>query len=290
MLPMDLSQTKPVNSPDRHNHKAVIAFSVLLIAFCTAYYPVFRSLIKTWYASDDASHGFLIIPAALYIVWRNRSRLSELPIVPSWWGMLLVVISLTLYLFAKLAGIATLSPLSLILTIAGSILFLGGYRFLVALLFPIALLLLMIPIPSQIYSALTLPLQLIVSKVSAITTTLIGIPVYLEGNVINLPNYTFEVVQACSGLRSIMSLFTLAALYGYFTLSSPLLRTFLFVLALPIAVLVNIARISVMVIAYYYFNFNLTSEPIHTWYGMAIFGLSFILFLLTQKVLSKWDK
>jgi exosortase len=200
------------------------------------------------------------------------------------------LLSLLLYLFAKLAGITSVPPLALILTIASSVLFLFGYRIFVVLAFPLAILLLMIPIPAQIYSSMTLPLQLIVSKISTAVTSMMGIPVYREGNVIILQNFAFEVVQACSGLRSIMSLFTLAALYGYFTLSSSLLRSILFVMTLPIAILVNIVRIGVMIIAYHYFSFDLTSGAIHTLYGLAIFGLSFILFLLTQKVLSKWDK
>jgi exosortase len=261
-----------------------------VISFLFAYYPVWLGLIQVWSSSDDASHGFLIVPAAVYIVWHQRAKLGTIPISPSWWGLPVVLLSQVLYLFAKLAGISSISPLALIITIAGVVHFLYGWRMVRAVLFPISLLLLMIPIPTQIYSAVTLPLQLIVTKISTAATSMIGIPVYREGNVIHLSDYTFEVVQACSGLRSIMSLFTLAALYGYFSLTSTFLRSVLFVLALPIAILVNIVRIAVMILSYHFLHFNLTLEPVHTWYGMAIFGLSFLLFLFTQKVLAIWDK
>lgn len=263
---------------------------MLVIVFVTAYYPVLSGLVRTWHQSEDASHGFFIIPIALYIVWRDREVLREMKRSPSLWGLGVVIVSLLCYILSRLAQVVTISSITLIFTLAGMVIFLFGFPIFRRVLFAIVLLFLMIPVPSQIYSSMTMPLQLIVSTVATEITSLLGVTVFREGNVIQLPERTFEVVQACSGLRSIMTLLTLGAIYGYFTLESQLLRGILFVSALPIAIAVNVIRIVVMVLAAHFANFDLTAEPIHTWYGLAIFGLAFFIFLLVQKLLSFFER
>lgn len=117
-----------------------------------------------------------------------------------------------------------------------------------------------------------------------------GVPVYREGNVIHLPNRTMQVVQACSGLRSMISLLTLSAILGYFTLKSNLLRTVLFVSGVPAAIFVNIIRVLLLVAAFYYLNYDLTAGNIHTVFGMTIFILALLLIIIIKQVLSIWDK
>jgi exosortase len=121
-------------------------------------------------------------------------------------------------------------------------------------------------------------------------SNLFGLPVYREGNVIHLPDRTLQVVQACSGLRSMISLLTLSAIFGYLTLKSNLLRTILFFSGIPAAILVNIIRVVLMVVAFYYFNYNLTTGTTHTIFGIIIFALALIFIAITKRVLSLWDK
>jgi exosortase len=168
--------------------------------------------------------------------------------------------------------------------------YLFGFRFTKEISFPLCFLLFMIPVPSQIFSALTIPLQLIVSKISVGIASTAGIPILREGNVIFLPGHTLEVVQACSGLRSMMSLLMLSAVYGYFLLSSVLARSILIGLSVPTAILVNIFRVTATVFAYHFMDFDLAAGTAHTVFGVIIFVLALILIALFQKALTMWDQ
>jgi len=157
------------------------------------------------------------------------------------------------------------------------------------LLFPLFLLLFMIPVPAQIYSKFTIPLQLFVSKSSVWIGAIMGLPIYREGNVIHLPNQTLQVVQACSGLRSVISLLLLSAVFGYFTLKANILRAVLFICGIPAAILVNIIRVLLLVLAFHYLNYDLTKGTIHTVFGMLIFILALIFLLGIKGLLCNWD-
>ncbi|MFC1814848.1 exosortase/archaeosortase family protein [Thermodesulfobacteriota bacterium] len=284
-----------MDSTNQVNRKAstltAISMAVVFSAtFIFAYFPVWKILIMSWYGSDDYSHGFFIVPISLFIIWQKRQTLSQISIHPSVWGLVLVVFSLLLYLVAHFAEIVTLSSFSMVLFLAGAVLYLYSYGMLKELLFPLFLLLFMIPVPAQIYATLTIPLQLFVSKASVWLASLFGLPVYREGNVIDLPNHTLQVVQACSGLRSMISLLTLGAVFGYFTLRSNVLRTILFLSGIPAAIFVNIIRILVMILAFYYFNYDLTTGSIHTVFGVIIFMLALLFIAMMKGILLPWDK
>jgi exosortase len=148
----------------------------------------------------------------------------------------------------------------------------------------------MIPVPAQIYSALTIPLQLLVTKVAAWLAASAGIPIYCEGNVIHHSRGTFEVVRACSGLRSIMALLTLGAIFGYFSLSSNFFRTVLFISAVPVAIAVNTLRVFAMVAAIHFLDINLSEGISHTILGIVIFGVAVAIFVLIRKGLTLWER
>ena len=263
--------------------------SILLAIFIIAFFPVWKGLIKGWYNSEEHSHGFFIIPSSLFILWQKKNELSQIPIQPSKWGLVLIIFSLFLYIFAHFAEIRSVASFSMALLLPGVVIYLYGYSMLREILFPLSFLLFMIPIPAQIYSTLTIPLQLFVSKVSVGITHLFSIPVYRTGNVLHLPDRTLQVVQACSGLRSMMSLLALSAMFGYFTLRSNLLRSILFVSGIPAAIIVNIFRIVLIVLAFYYFNYDLVQGTVRTVFGMGIFVLALIIIVFFKGVLSIWD-
>jgi len=268
-----------------------IALLVLLVgSFGYAYYPVLKSLFNLWSTSDDYSHGFFIIPISIYIIWTKKEKLAQIPAVSSNWGGGLVVISLLMYLLAKFAGIQSLATFSIVPLLCSMVIYLFGIKMFVECLFPLAFLLFMLPIPSQFYSSLTNPLQLLVTNVTVWAATLCNIPVFQEGNVIHLPDRTLQVVEACSGLRSLITLLTLAAIFGYFSLKSNFLRIILFLTGVPAAIVVNIFRVFIMVIAFYYFDFDLTTGSIHTAFGMVIFVLAMLIVAGTKGVLSLWDR
>ena len=269
--------------------KAVLG-SILLACFLFAFFPTLKNLISAWSNSDEFSHGFFIIPISIFIVWQKRATLKEIPIKPANWGLGIVMLSLLLYLLAHLAEIKTLSSISIVVLMGGVVIYLWGLQIFKELMFPLFFLFFMIPVPSQIYSYLTIPLQLIVSQMSAGLAQLISIPLYREGNVISLPDYTFHVVRACSGLRSMLSIMCLAAVFGYLTLRSNALRGILLISGIPVAVLVNIVRVFLMIAIYYYFNYDLSHGSVHTLFGMIIFLIALIMVSVMKGVLSIWDK
>jgi len=269
----------------KENRISLVLFGFLFGVFIIVFFPIWQRLIQAWASSDDYSHGFLIVPLSLYIIWQKRKFLKETPTNPSWGVFPLVFLSLFLYLAAEYAEIRTLATLSMLLFIGSSLIFLFGFQIFKICIFPLFLLLFMIPVPAQIYAALTIPLQLFVTKLTVFFASGMGVPILREGNVLFLPEHTLQVVQACSGLRSIMSLLTLGIVISYFTLTSNFLRTFLTLSAIPVAIMVNVARVLAMVIAFYFFNYDLTHGTVHTVFGTSIFVLAIVLFLVLRKAL-----
>ena len=267
-----------------------VSGSILLVCFLFAFFPTLKNLISVWSNSDEFSHGFFILPICLYLVWRKRHTIKNTPVQPTYWGLGLVLASLLLYLIAHFANILTLSSISTVLLVQGVIIYLWGLLIFKELTFPLFFLFFMIPVPSQIYSYLTIPLQLFVSQISAGLAQLVSIPLYREGNVISLPDFTFHVVRACSGLRSMLSIMCLAAIFGYLTLRSNVLRGILLISGIPVAVFVNIIRVFLMIAIYYFFNYDLSHGSVHTLFGMIIFFIALFAVSVTRGVLSIWDK
>jgi len=274
--------------------QAGLGQSLLWIVFCgtflAAYFPVLIGLIFLWANSDDYSHGFAIIPLALYILWQKREILHSAQVRGAWVGFLVATGSLLVYIVAKKGEMQTFASVSMIFFLWGTVIFLFGYEIFKACLFPLLILFFMIPVPAQIIAALTIPLQLLVTDASVWLASLFGIPILSEGNVIQLPQRTFQVVQACSGLRSIMAMLTLGAVLGYFTLRSNVLRAILFLLAVPIAMAVNIIRVFVLIAVFHSLSIDLSEGSLHTIMGLTIFGIAIGLFLLTSKGLEHCDR
>jgi len=264
--------------------------AVLIAFFFVAYLPVWKGLILTWSSHDEYSHGFFIVPISLFILWRKREKLAKTPIDPSSLGLALVIFSSVLYLFGQFAEIVTVSSFSMVLLIVGIVIYFYGLSMLKELAFPLFFLMFMIPIPSQVYSTLTIPLQLFVSETSARIAVHIGVPLYREGNIIHIPDLTLQVVQACSGLRSMASLLALSAILAYLTLQSNLLRAILFLSGIPSAIIVNVFRVLLQIIAFHYINFDLTAGTVHIVFGITIFLFSLIIIVATRGILSHWDK
>jgi exosortase len=258
--------------------------STAALAFFVAYFPVWKRLVSSWATSEDNAHGFFILPVFLYIVWRRRADLVGIPRSPSWWGLVIVLFSLMMYIFSHFAEIMTLGSYTIIFVSAGVVVFLFGFSLLKELFFPFFLLFFMIPVPSQIYSYLTIPLQLLVSKASVALGMLAGIPAYREGNVIYLPNFTLQVVQACSGLRSMVSLLAMGAIVGYLTTRTTRDRIIIILCAVPVAIIVNIFRVFAIEFSFYYFHYDLTVGSVHTLIGVLVFLISLAMIIAVRNL------
>jgi exosortase len=191
------------------------------------------------------------------------------------------------FIFSYLAEIETLQYASLILTLLSLVYYNYGYQYSRALLFPLFFLIFMVPIPSQIYSELTISLQLFVTKTSVVLIKWIDIPTYREGNIIHIPEMRLQVVEACSGLRSMISLITLSVFYAYISFKKFYKRTILSLSAIPAAVFINIVRIITMVIGIHFYNINLTVGRYHEIFGVVIFGLGIACIVLAKGILKK---
>jgi exosortase len=268
---------------------SLLYHGVFVASFAMAYLPVWRRLIDSWSRSEEYSHGFLIVPVCLYIAWRKREVLGSIRLEPTKWGLGVLFLSLAIYAVSMLAEIRTVASLSMVLALLGSIAYLYGARFVGRLSFPAFLLLFMIPVPAQIYAEVTIPLQLLVSKVSVWTAGQLGLPVYREGNVIHLSGLTLEVVQACSGLRGMVSLLFISAVFGYFSINSNMLRTVLFVSAIPISFVVNTFRVLVLMLGWNWLNRDLSEGIGHILSGIMVFGLALVFVVLVREILVRWD-
>ena len=222
---------------------AMIAwFGALLIA---GYAPVLRRLVAQWNDDPDMGHGFFVPLIAGYIIWQKREELKALTPKPNWWGAVVVFWGGLQLLLASLGAELFTARLSFVITLIGMVWMMGGTEILKKLAFPLFLLLFMVPIPAVIYSAATFKLQILASKLADDALTLLQIPVLREGNVLELPNQKLSVVEACSGIRSLLSLTFLSLVYGYFFEKKTWLRTVLFFSTIPIAIVANASRVTI---------------------------------------------
>jgi exosortase len=245
---------------------------------------VFVRLVDAWIVDGNYSHGFLVIPLAAYFAWERRDRLQRAMVRGSWFGLLVVAGSLGVLLAGLFGSELFLTRISMVGAIAGIVLFLFGWEHLRILTFPIAFLLLMIPIPAIIFNQIAFPLQLLASRVGEAAISSANITVLREGNVLVLANTTLEVAEACSGIRSIVSLVTLGLVYGYFTDSRLWVRTLIVVAAIPVAIIANGARVAGTGMAAHWIGPEAAEGFFHEFSGWIIFVIAFAMMALIQRL------
>ena len=214
-----------------------------LIALC--YWPVLVRLVAQWNNDEDMGHGFFVPILAAYIAWQKRAEFFAEPAKVNWLGLALVIYAGLQLCVATLGAELFLARTAIVLSIIGCVLFLGGNRRLRVMAFPLFLLFFMVPIPAILYNQITFPLQLIASRVAESALMTIGIPVLREGNVLELAGQKLSVVEACSGIRSLLTLSFLSLVYGYFFETKTWLRVVLFLATVPIAIVANASRVTV---------------------------------------------
>jgi exosortase len=247
------------------------------------YYDVMWRLIHQWSSDPNFSHGFIVPLFSAFVVWTQREKLTALPVNPSGWGLLLIVGSLAMVIVGSLGAELFIARISLILLLAGMVIFLLGWQHFRVLLFPWLFLFFMVPIPAIIFAQLTLPLQTLAAKLATAALQTVGIPVLREGNVIALPAMPLEVAEACSGIRSLLSLGTLAIIYGYFLEERLIPRILIALAAIPIAVLANGFRIFGTGVLVQYWDADKALGFFHEFSGWLVFVVSMFLLFLTHK-------
>jgi exosortase len=218
-------------------------FALIALFLIILYDRIAYKLVYDWATLPDFSHGFLIPFFAAFLLWDKRFELRSTPIIPTWAGIWLVALGLFELLLGVLGADLFIQRTSFVLLTAGLIWTLLGKAILGRVKFVLFVLLLAIPLPTILFNQITFPLQLLASHFAANLLPLAGVPVLQEGNIIQLPAMPLEVAEACSGIRSLMSLFTVAVIYGYFLERATWRRVVLALSSIPIAVTANVARI-----------------------------------------------
>lgn len=254
--------------------------ALLVTVLVALYAPVLYRLVLQWYNDPDYSHGFLVPFLSAYLIWMRRDRLHQVPRRPSSWGMVIVAVSLALLFLGSLGAELFLTRVSMIGTICGLVVYFAGWALLRGLAFPIAFLLFAIPIPVIIYNQIVFPLQFIASRfATSVLETLNLFPIMREGNVLIMPGMRLEVVEACSGIRSLMSLLALAAGYGYLAEKSVPVRWFLFLAMVPLAILSNGTRVMITALMTNYIGPKAAEGFMHEFSGWVIFVVATAMFL-----------
>jgi exosortase len=263
-----------------------IQLAVVGVVVGYLYAGIVSHLVWQWWNDPDFSHGFFVPIFAAIVIWQRRNRLARIPLSPSWTGFLIVLLALATLIVGVLGAELFLSRTSLILLLAGATVIFAGWDFFKAVFFPWAILFLMVPIPAILFNKITFPLQFLASQLATSLLSLVGVPVLRDGNVIQLPALSLEVVQACSGIRSLLSLGTLAIIYGYFAEKSVWKRWVLAIMAIPIAVAANALRIMGTGLLGQYWDPDKAQGFFHEFQGWLIFVLSVIMLFAVHRVIS----
>jgi exosortase len=251
-----------------------LAWIGLLICAVAAYGPVLAKLATDWWNVSDASHGLICAPLAVAIGFARRRELAETPRAPRDAGLIGVVLGLVLLALGRLGVELFLTRASLILFTASSIVFLFGWRSLRVLAFPFALFALSIPIPSIVMTRVTLPLQFLASATAETALSAFHIPVLREGNVLVLTNATLQVAEACSGVRSMMSLVVIGVIVARYLEHRAAARVAIVLAAVPVTVAINAFRVSATAVATQYYGISAAVGLPHEAMGLVLFAVS----------------
>jgi exosortase len=243
-----------------------------------AYLPILARMANQWSTDEDMGHGFFVPAVAAYIAWQRKEELASLQLQPNWLGLALMLGGFAQMAVGILGAELFLQRSSFLVTTVGAVLLLGGMPLIRGLLLPLFLLLFMVPLPAIILNQITFPLQLFASGVAETVLTILGIPVLRDGNVLELASQKLSVVEACSGIRSLMSLTFLSLVYGYFFDTRHWMRVALFAGSIPIAIAANAFRVS-MTGVISEFNPELAKGFFHLLEGWLIFVFALALLL-----------
>jgi len=269
---------------------ALFLLTVLVGILGILYFEVLWDLVGDWYNNPDYSHGFLVPLMSGYFVWERRQSLQSVFVQPSLWGVPLLAFGLFMLVVGSIGAELYTQRASLIIVIAGLVLLILGKEFVFKLSLPIAFLFFMIPLPAIVVNTIAFPLQIFAAQTATFCLFNLGIPVLREGNLIALAGTTLEVAEACSGLRSLLSLLTLGAIYAYFSQDSTWKRWALIFCSIPIAIIANAMRVTGTGVLAHTWGPEAAEGFYHTFEGWLIFIVAFILLLGCGSVLSRLGK
>jgi exosortase len=263
-----------------------LALAGLVCAYLLVYGRLLLELVPIWMHDENYSHGLIVLPVIAYLVWNRRERLAALEPRRSAVGLLIVITSLIVLLLGTAGVEFFLMRTSAIGVIVGAVLFVGGWQAFRIVAFPLALTAFLIPLPPVLFYQIAFPLQLQATTFGVAALDLAGIPVLREGNVIGLANTTLEVTEACSGIRSLLSLLALAALWAYFSDPRPAARVATVLSSIPIAIVANGLRIAGTGLAAHYIGPSAATGFFHSFSGWVVFVTSLMMLAAVSRIIS----
>jgi exosortase len=281
--PVQTRHTQTESSPAGPKSAIVRSFPLWQVGVLAAlsiwlYWSTLIRLVNQWRTDENFSHGFFVPLFSAFVIWQERHRLARILPQPSWSGLVALVGGLGVLIIGRMGAELFLDRSSMLLVLAGVVILFLGWNLFRAVLFPWAFLLMMIPIPTIVLAQITFPLQLLASQVAATVLPVLGVPVLREGNVINLAAMPLEVAEACSGIRSLMSLVTLAIIYGYLLEKRLWVRWLLALAAVPITVFANDVRIVGTGLLVQYWDPAAAEGYFHASWGLITFAISLLMF------------
>jgi exosortase len=255
-----------------------------LLLLC--YAPVLSRLVRQWASDDDMGHGFFVPVVAAYIAWQRREELLAIKPVRNWWGLAVMVWGALQLYVATLGAELFLARTAFIVSLAGLILFLRGTRTARLLAFPLFLLFFMVPIPSIIYNQVTFKFQILASRLAEGALSLLGVPVLRDGNILELANQQLNVAEACSGIRSLLTLSFLSLVYAYFFDRKVWMRAALLIATVPIAIIANAGRVTITGLLAEV-NPELAEGMLHTAQGWLIFMVALCFLVAVHALINR---
>ncbi|WP_226989259.1 exosortase A [Desulfuromonas sp. TF] len=264
-----------------------IYFLLLLPFVAVLYATIMPDLFDDWLNDPNYSHGLLVPFISGWFAWQRRGDLQASEVRSSNAGLVVIFTALVMLIVGAAGTEYFTQRISLVLLLAGIILYWFGREVLRILALPVVFLVFMVPLPYIVYDAIAFPLKLLVAKVSVATLKAAGVIVWREGNIIMFPNVTLEVADACSGLRSLMSLLAIGVSYAFIFHNSRLQRILLILMAVPIAMISNMFRVIATGFLAQYYGAAAAEGFFHEFAGLAVFALAMGLLLLTGMILRR---
>jgi exosortase len=267
-----------------------LQIGILLAFFVGLYLPYIQTMIRDWNTNENFSHGYFIPFISAFMVYSMRGELKKVEKSHTNWGLLLIIFGLLQLSLGTIGAEYFLQRTSMIFVFFGLCLFLAGKSFTKKAAIPILYLIFMIPIPSIVWNEIAFPMQLLASSLAEGVIQALGIPVFRGGNILQLSNTSLEVIDACSGLRSLMSMLALSGALAYLFVRSNKRKWVVFLSAIPIAILVNIIRLTLTALVAERVSGEAAHGFLHGLSGWLMFILGLALLLGVYALLSKGNR
>ncbi len=252
---------------------------ILTVLAIVLYHRIAISWIGQLWTDPYYSHCFFVPMFSVWVIWNTRDKFQKLGLQSNWYGIVVSLSAVGILVLGVFGDEAFLSRVSLLLVLAGIVIQFCGWRYFRAALFPWAVLFLTIPLPRILFAEVTLPLQFLSSRLGSGLLDLAGIQNLREGNLIHLHSLTLDVAEACSGLRSLMSLVTVSVVYGYVFRFKRWQRLLLVIGAIPVAIAANGVRIMGSGVVGEYWGRDKSEGFFHGFSGVVVFVFSFVLLI-----------